>query len=393
METTKNKPLVIIGTGLAGIHVAKEFRKLDQQTPLVLLTQDDGHFYSKPQLSTALCQAKTATQLIVTEANTMMAQLNAKIHTFATVDNINAASKQIQFHASDEHFTLDYAHLVLALGAEPKPFPALDNISAHYRVNNRLEYAQLMSAFADYNHLAIIGSGLVGCEFAHDFASQNKKISIITLDSQPLNQLVPACIGQGLQRKLESMGICFYTNAQLNKVHVDNGINLQLNSTTLKVDAVLTAIGLKPHTTLAAQAGLQTRQGIVVDDYLKTSDAHIYALGDCAEFQGICRQYVAPILQSARALAQTLSGNPTKVTLPTMPIALKVSSYPVIVQPPLVEGQWHFEESEDGIKALFVDNDNKLQGYALSGSGIEFRAHCLKTLGKSIEGELFAIPV
>ncbi len=380
MSTSINKPLVIIGTGLAGYNLAKEFRKLDQQTSLVLITQDDGHFYSKPQLSTAVSLNKTPNGLIVTDVETMSAQLSAKIYTHSTVYAIHNASKVLELNSPHGTIALNYKDLVFATGALPKPFPLLEKCANHHRINNRLEYAHFIDNLDKIEHLAIIGSGLVGCEFAHDFANK-VKLSVITLDPQPLHYLVPARIGQALQQVLEQRGIAFYTQAQIQSADLQNGISLQLATQKLNVDCVLTAIGLSPNTALAKIAKVETRQGIVVDDYLKTTVDNIYALGDCAEIAGLCRQYVAPILQSARALAQTLTGKPTVVTFPPTPISLKVNSYPVIVHPPANnEGEWQFEEKADGIKAFFIDNNEKLQGYALSGNAIEHRQACLKAL-------------
>ncbi len=128
-------------------------------------------------------------------------------------------------------------------------------------------------------------------------------------------------------------------------------------------------------------AGIHTHQGIIVDSFHQTNQSHLYALGDCAEIEGVCRQYVAPILQSARALAQTLCGKPTAVSFPLMPISLKVSTYPIIVYPPTsLNGEWQFDKQSDGIKALYYDNKGTLQGYALAGSQTEHRQECLKAL-------------
>ncbi len=78
-------PIVIVGTGLAGYTLAKEFRKLDTDTPLVLISADDGRFYSKPMLSNALTKGKSADQLATASAEQMATQLNADIRTHTRV--------------------------------------------------------------------------------------------------------------------------------------------------------------------------------------------------------------------------------------------------------------------------------------------------------------------
>ncbi|MBS0290192.1 MAG: FAD-dependent oxidoreductase [Proteobacteria bacterium] len=381
------KPLIIVGTGLAGYNLAKEFRKWDTTTPLILITQDNGHFYSKPQISTALANAKAPTQLIITDVNTMALQLNAKILTHTQVTAIDCDAMTIYIENETNTQEIVYRDLVLAMGASPKPFPTLNALATnnrHFRINNLQDYSNFIDNIDNLDNLALIGSGLVGCEFAHDFRKRINTLHVITPDPHPLYRLVPACIGEALQHTLEKMGIHFHTSTLL--CHVDAQTSLTLSLTgakEIKTDGILTAIGLHPNTLLAKQASIHVKQGIVVDDYLQTNQSHIYAFGDCAQIQGICRQYVAPLLQCARALAQTLCGKKTAITFVPSPIMLKVSAYPVVVNPPpLADGQWEYDIQSDGIKALFKDPEGSLLGYALSGSQIVHRQECLKALSE-----------
>lgn len=384
MMAAKDKPIVIIGTGLAGYSLAKEFRKQDTTTPLVLVTEDDGHFYSKPQLSTAFAQRKTPESLIITPVLIMQTQLQATIHTYTTVTSIDPHSQKIVIKSKDAEQEIAYQALVLACGAIPKPFTLLDNSQKHYRINSLQDYAAFIQKVGQPEQITIIGSGLVGCEFAHDFAQKSNQISVITPDPHPLYKLAPACIGEQLQQALEGMGISWHTQTHLTQVEKkDEILCLSLaNGKEIHTQGILTAIGITPNIALAKRANLNINQGIVVDATLRTSDPHIYALGDCAEIEGLCRQYVAPILQGARALALTLCQKPTPVIFPAMPIVLKVSTYPVIVCPAMTsQGEWQFEYDNQGVKALFYDEASILQGYALSGTQIEHRQTCLKALG------------
>jgi rubredoxin-NAD+ reductase len=135
---------------------------------------------------------------------------------------------------------------------------------------------------------------------------------------------------------------------------------------------VVSAIGLRPRVDLAAAAGLQVNRGIMVDRHLKTSHANIYALGDCAEVDGLNLLYVMPLMSCARALAQTLSGNPTAVTYGPMPITVKTPVCPLVVSPPPrgAEGIWTVEGQGADIKVLCRDAAGKLLGYALTGAAV-----------------------
>lgn len=378
--STTIKPIIIIGTGLAGYSLAKEIRKIQPQTPLVLISQDDAHFYSKPQLSTAIAQAKSPQQLVITNVVDMRNQLQATIYDYTHVVSIDLTTKTLIIKHKLGEDELSFSKLVFAVGASPKPFPLLKNIKNNYRVNSLQDYTAFFDIFQQSENITIIGSGLVGCEFAFDFSNKGKQISVVTPDPHPLYNLVPANIGHALQSELAKLGINWYTNSHIESVDEKTSIELQLSSNSvLQANAILTAIGLHPNIALAKSANIQTGQGIVVDKYLQSPQEDVFAIGDCAQIEGICRQYVAPILQSARALAQTLCVKPTPVVFPPMPISLKVSRYPIIVYPPTQTlGNWTFEQYPDGIKALYYAQDGALEGYALSGSQLEHRQQCLK---------------
>src|SRR5688572_29308768 len=106
--------IVIIGTGLAGYQTAREFRKLDPLSPLMIITADEGQFYPKPQLSTAQTNKKSAQMLVTASAESMAKQLNATILTHKKVKSIDVTAKTVL--AEDDLFPYD--QLVLACGAD-----------------------------------------------------------------------------------------------------------------------------------------------------------------------------------------------------------------------------------------------------------------------------------
>ena len=111
---------------------------------------------------------------------------------------------------------------------------------------------------------------------------------------------------------------------------------------------------------------------MVVDRHLRTSHANIYALGDCAEVDGINLLYVMPLMGGARALSQTLAGNPTAVSYGPMPITVKTPACPLVVSPPPLgqEGQWTVEGQGTDLKVLCHDAAGQLLGYALTGTAV-----------------------
>lgn len=137
-------------------------------------------------------------------------------------------------------------------------------------------------------------------------------------------------------------------------------------------DLVVSAVGLRPRIDLAAAAGLVVNRGVVVDRTLRTSHANIYALGDCAEVDGLNLLYVMPLMSCARALAQTLAGTLTTVSYGPMPITVKTPVCPLVISPPPrgSEGQWQVEGQGADLKVLCHDAEGNLLGYALTGTAV-----------------------
>ena len=151
------------------------------------------------------------------------------------------------------------------------------------------------------------------------------------------------------------------------------------DGSTLDTDLVLSAIGLKPRTQLAADAGIAVGRGVQVNRELVSSVPHVHAIGDCAEVAGHLLPYVLPLMAQARALAATLAGKPTPVSYPAMPVVVKTPAWPTVVCPPPAEaqGQWQVSETDEAVEARFVgtaaDGSELLLGFALQGKAVSQR--------------------
>ena len=374
-------PIVIIGTGLAGYNLAREFRKLDQDTELVMLTQDDGVFYSKPMLSNALAKQKQPQDLHMADAKKMETDLMANIFTNETVKYINPIDRFVLRENGD---AIVYDKLVLAVGARPFIVPMQGNATDDIlTINNLVDYRKFREKLNAKKSVAIIGPGLIGCEFANDLAANGYEVSVIGPDQAPISTLLPIEAGQMLQQALSAIGVNWYlqnTVAEVN--HSGSAYKLLLNDgQEVQADLVISAIGLRANTELAKQSGLNCQAGIVVDRTLQTSNKNIFALGDCAEVGGQVLPFVMPLMQCARSLAATLCGNRTEVSYPAMPVLIKTPVLATVVSPPArgSAGEWQIEKSENGLKALFKQG-NELLGFALLGDATSEKMALTKLL-------------
>lgn len=364
-------PVVIVGTGLAGYNLAREFRKLDGETPLLLITADDGRSYSKPMLSTGFGKNKDADGLSMAEPGAMAETLKAEVRTHTRISGIDPGHKRLWIGEE----AVVYRDLILACGAQTVRVPVDgDAPEAIFPINDLEDYARFRAAVAGKQRVLILGAGLIGCEFANDLILGGYEVQLVAPCEQVMPTLLHPAAAAAVQAGLESLGAKFHLGPVLNRLQrCDDGLEAHLSDgQVIPCDAVVSAIGLRPRTDLAAAAGLEVNRGVVVDRSLKTSHANIYALGDCAEVDGLNLLYVMPLMSCARALAQTLAGKPTAVSYGAMPITVKTPVCPLVVSPPprASEGVWSVEGQGADIKALCHDRNGKLLGYALTGTAV-----------------------
>jgi len=375
-------PIVIVGSGLAGYTLLKEIRKRDPATPVTLVTADDGVLYSKPNLSNALSAGKTAAALGGASADKLAADLNATILPRTRVTAIDAAACQVQAGAA----RLDYSSLVLALGADPIPH-GLTGAAAGtvLAVNDLADYAAFRSAIEGRRRITVLGGGLIGCEFANDLAQAGYAVDVVHLGDWPLERLLPVEAGQRLAESLSALGVTWHFGRSATSIESGTGGYAVMldNGESVAAEVVLSAIGLRPRTRLAHAAGIPVARGVQTNALLETGVANIYAIGDCAEVESLNLPYVQPLMVQARALAATLTGTPTPVVYPGMPVMVKTPAHPVVVLPPRIgtTGGWKVECHDTGICAMHRDDAGRLQGFALTGSETGRRAALVKDLG------------
>lgn len=275
-------PLIIIGAGLAGWTTAREFRKLNPSDPVLLVCADAGDLYAKPSLSNALAQKRTPEQLVSTPAATMAQSLNVTLLANTTVLAVNPEAQTITTAQGD----FSYRQLVLATGAKAIRVPLEGNAADQVVSVNSLAdftrfHAQLTIPNGGSRHVAIMGAGLIGCEFANDLVVAGYQVSVVDPSSRPLATLLPIDASMQLQEALASVGVAWHWDATVRAVDLATvttdteatpAFTLQLSTgQTLSADLVLSAIGLKADLTLAQPAGLVCDRGFVVNRSLQTS--------------------------------------------------------------------------------------------------------------------------
>lgn len=365
----------IIGSGVAAWTLVRELRKASPESSIRLITADAGDFYSKPMLSNAFASNKTAESLLMNPAAKLAEQQTTELHIHTRVTRIDRSSKKVITDRGE----FAYDQLVLALGADTIVLPiAGDGAADAISVNDLWDYAKFRKLVDGKQQVAVLGAGLIGCEFANDLLKAGIKTTVFDLADRALSRLLPPEGSAFLESKLAAQGVSWKLGRTVQEIKKDGSQYILMDSKgdTTTADVVLSAVGLRPRTGLATDAGLQVDRGIVVDALGATSDPAVFALGDCAQYFGeLVLPYIMPVMQAARAMAKTLSGEPTPMKFPAMPVTIKTPDCPAVVNPPLPgqTGAWEVELQENGVKALFRSAEGMLLGMALLGDASKER--------------------
>ncbi|WP_298443898.1 NADH:flavorubredoxin reductase NorW [uncultured Ferrimonas sp.] len=380
-------PIVIIGSGFAAYQLVKTLRKQDSNQPITVLCADAGHDYNKPELSHVISRSQSASELIKQHADEFAQQQQITLHSEHRVSEIDRASQRV---CANGHW-FDYSKLVLATGASAMVPPmAGDAVAQVLTLNSLQQYQQAEAKLQQAKRVLVLGAGLIGTELAMDIASSNRQVVLVDLAKRLLPALLPPFVSSQLQQRMaqsEQGQIDFALGTSVTAVNQQpNGLQVQLaNGASYQVDALISAIGLRPNTQLAQQAGLHINRGIVVDQQLRSSDANVFAIGDCAEMNDKVQPFLQPALLGANALAKTLLGQASNVMQPTMLVKVKTPWLPITLAGTTTDehSQWQIELDGSGLVAKAFNGEQLVGAIAT-----EQRQHALLPLLRQISQPL-----
>ncbi|MGT3970350.1 NADH:flavorubredoxin reductase NorW [Klebsiella grimontii] len=371
--------IVIIGSGFAARQLVKNIRKQDPNIPLTLIAADSMDEYNKPDLSHVVSRGQNADDLTLQTAGEFAEQYNLRLFPHTWVSDIDADNQVVK--SQDREWRYD--KLVLATGATPF-IPPVPGRELMLTLNSQREYGAAQSQLRDAKRVLIVGGGLIGCELAMDFCRAGKAVTVVDNSASVLSALMPPEASSRLQHRLTDMGVDLMLKSQLQSLAQSaDGIRVTLDrQRTLTVDAVVAAAGLRPETALARHAGLQTHRGVVVNSQLQTSHPAIYALGDCAEINGMVLPFLQPILLSAMCLGKNLLTQQGELKLPPMLVKVKTPDLPLHLAGDTRREDltWHIVAAKDGLVAKGVDAENQLRAFVASEDRMKDAFALLKQL-------------
>ncbi len=376
------KPIVVIGSGHAGITLIREVRQLDIKTPVILITKDNADTYYKPNLSKAISMGKSPDELVMKSAEQIELDLGVQVVSNAVVENIDTVKGSLNIKGAKGRYSIAYKDLVLAVGAAPIELPidgdAADQVLS---VNTLDEYRFFRDKIKAKKNVLIIGAGFVGMEFASDLSNSDYQVDVVDMGEWPLQRSLPEELGRSIKNSFKEGILTWHFSASVVTVN-RQGDKLEVTLSTGKkimVDVVLSAVGIRPNVQLAKKANISVNRGIIVDECLRTSHENVYAIGDCAELSGHTLPFIAPATFSAKALAKTLLGTVSELSIPNLAVAVKISTCPTVVCPSLTQdGVWKVEGDSCDLIACYKNSEGQLLGFALTGKAISQKVNLLK---------------
>lgn len=284
---------IIIGGVAGGATTAARIRRMSEDVELILLEKGDYISYANCGLPYYIGDViKEREKLFLQTPQSFGLRFNIDVRVRSEVISIDRANKQVLVRTlAGEQYLETYDKLLLSPGAIPvrPPFPGIDSegIFTLRNVNDTDSIKNYMKTHAVKNAV-VVGAGFIGLEMAENLHHAGAKVSIVEMGNQvmpPIDFSMASLVHQQLQEK----GVDLYLEHSVSGFEKrENGLNVLFqNGDSVPADLVILSIGVRPLTTLAKEAGLEIGEmgGIMVNDFLQTSDASIYAVGDAIEFR------------------------------------------------------------------------------------------------------------
>ncbi len=318
--TTGN--VIIVGGGQAGVQAAVTLRELGHTGAIRLFCAEGYLPYQRPPLSKTYLKEDSPPEKMYLRPDKFFAEKNIECHVGAKVTSIDRASRAVTT-ATGERFAYD--RLVLATGVINRRLPApgadLDGVvmlrgldDAHH-MRPRIRAAR---------HIVIIGGGVIGLEVAALSRSLGIEADVVELGDRLAGRIGSVELSDYFLRHHQAIGARIHLKSGVREIEGRDGKVVAAHLSTgqrIETDLVLVCIGVMPDTSLAEAAGLEVKDGILVDEHAQTSDPTILAAGDCTRFKpahgtlaSIRLESVQNAIDQAKCAAETIVGKPRPYT-------------------------------------------------------------------------------
>ena len=280
---------VIVGGSAAGVTCAEILRKHDKKSNITVISDEIFPLYSRCLLTYLLAGSIGEDKLYFKDKN-FYKDNNIKFYLCKRAVSIDRKQKKVSLKDKTQ---VSYDKLILATGASPKlvDVPGIDKKGV-FTVRKIDDARSIMKMLGRVEKVAVLGGGLIGLRDAYALSQRQKEVTVVVKSPQVLSQMVDMQAAGIIASVLEKNGIKIKTGVAAGEItgkEFVEGILLD-NGEKLECQMVIIGKGVKANTELASSCGLKVEDGIVVDEFLRTSDENIFAAGDCAQTYDIARE-------------------------------------------------------------------------------------------------------
>ncbi len=304
------KRLIVVGNGMAGMACLNEILKHEPDLDVTVLSEEPYFNYNRILLSSVLAGEKSLDDITLSPEE-WYRQHHISLCLGSAASELDVRSKKITTNAG---IVLEYDLLLLATGSNPF-IPPIDGMKKEGVVTfrNVADTNAILEACKTAKRAVVIGGGLLGLEAGRGIANHGVHVTMVHLMDRLMDMQLDAVGGQFLKREIEKMGIDVLLNK--NTAEIMGGSRVEgvrfKDGQVIQADLVVVACGIRPNVELAKKAGITVNRGIVVNDFMETSDPSIFAVGECAEHSGKVYGLVAPLYDQGRVLAARITGHET----------------------------------------------------------------------------------
>lgn len=304
----KPEKIIVIGAGSGGLGFIQSYRKLNSSDEIHVFSKEIYPFYNRVMLPDYISGTQSWEQLVKLREEQFVEQ-KIIVHKGVSIENIDRAHKVVVDSNGQEH---SYDKIILATGSRAFMPGTVPKIPGIFNMRSRLDADTLMPFLQKQNAKAlIVGGGLLGLELAASLQEIGVKVTVVQRISRFMDRQLDLLGSDLLHEEIVDRGIevfyndevqSFYGQQKLEAVRLKSGRKIE-------ADVAVFAIGTVPNTELAKACGLEISRGVVVNDYLQSSDPDIFALGEIAQWQDKMWGITAAAEQQAEVAAKYLAGD------------------------------------------------------------------------------------
>ena len=390
--------IVVIGAGQAGLQTIMSLRQTGYEGDITLVGDEAFLPYQRPPLSKAYLSGNMERERLFLKPDEFFTENNVTLKLDTSVESLDAAAKSVTLSNGE---TLSFEYAVIATGSRPRllnvPGRELANI---FDLRGMADIDAMQPHFVEGKKLVVVGGGYIGLEAAAVAAGMGLSVHVLEAAPRLLARVAEPEISDFYTRIHQAHGVTLVTESQMTGFVGDGAVSgvEMADGSIIDADIVITGIGILPNVEIAETAGLAVENGIVVNEVGQTSDAHIFAAGDCTSHPNdllgrtMRLESVPNAIEQGKAVASAICGTPKPYhQVPWFwsdqyDVKLQIAGVPTQIDSKVLRG----DDSSNSF-AWFYFTGDKLTGVTAINRPAEFMAGRM-LIEKSLKGELSADP-